>query len=287
MKKILLIFPLVFLFSLFFVHATISCNLTVPTVVNSGTALNVSYNISGAQSDVNVSVFIEARSASTRNSSYSFVANVTNTSNLRHTNFTFTTSLTTLIIEDSNDYDFRATCYLNQSGVSTIGGTADTVTTSSTLSDRTIDRTTPTVPASITYTNPVQRANTITSTINLNNTNRCWIRFGSSNVERRTMAISGSGDLRTCTFTVGRNSPPNSDYASYLSADDRSNETLSTSRNIVIRGTTSDGGGLLGDTIVTQTDGFEKQSPFSKVDNKSIAVILVLILLFLYFKNKK
>ncbi len=274
MKKLMFLIPFIFLLSIFFVNA--DCNLT-STSIGNRTALNVSINTSGGDNILSATASFWATSASTRNSS-ELIGNVSNTSNRLHVNYTFPDSM---ILEDSNDYTVWATCYLNSSQA-TIDNVK--VENSTILTSVLFDRTKPAVPTGITYTNPVKDGNTIKATINLELANRCWIRFGGQNTERKAMTLSGS----TCTFTAGVNNPPNSDYQAYISADDRTNETLSSVQNVIIRAVQSDGGGLFGDTLVSQTDSFGKgKQPFSKFDNKSIAVILILILLFLYFKNKK
>ena len=236
MKKLFLILPL-FLLSLFFVNAAgIDCNLSVPSTLGNLSVFNVTYNASITTH--NVSAFVEGRSATTRNSSFSFIANNTNTSNRFHVNVTLQNEV---IAEDSDDWEFRATCYLNASGSET------SVTTSSTISNRLLDRHKPAPPTAITFTNPLEVDNTITATINRNLANRCFIRFGSPSTPRNAMTLSGS----TCTFTVGRDNPINSDYQTFIEADDRTNSTLSNVQSVTIRAVSSDGGGLFGGGTIT------------------------------------
>ncbi len=280
MKKLMFLIPLMFLLGIFLVNAAgVDCNLSFPLTngkLGNFSSFNVTYNASGSAG--NVTAWVEGRSATTRNSSFSFVANATNTSNRFHVNITLANSI---ILEDSNDWEFRATCYLNASQTSTVQYTA--VTTSATNTGILLDRTTPNTPTGITYTNPVQSGNTITATIARANTNRCFILFGSPTAPRKAMTLSGS----TCTFTAGRDNPPNSDYQTYIMADDRTNQSISDVQSVTVRAVTSDSGGLFGDAAIFSGGATGGAKPFSKVNNNQIALILVLALAFLYFKNKK
>jgi len=277
-----------FLLSLFYVNASIDCNLTVPTSIGNLSVLNATFNTSADGSTGNVSVFFEGRSASVRNSSFSFVANITNTSNLRHVNLTLPNSA---ILEDSDDWEFRATCYANASS-STIT-IAENVATSSTITGRLLDRTDPSSPTSITFTNPVKVDDTITATITRDTANRCYIRFGSSNAPRKAMTLSGS----TCTYTVSRENPPNGAYAVFIEADDRTNSTPTNQQNVEILSATSDGGGILSGAQIQlpQSTGIQgafgaSTNPFlAKANNmlssNPIVVILVLGLLIYIIKE--
>ena len=292
MNKKLLLIPLFFIFSLFFVNAGIDCNLSIPNTnrIGNNTILNITFNVSADGSTGNMTVDVQAQSASTRNSTYANIdLNGTgNTSQLRHFNITFRNAI---VLEDSNDYSFRAFCYMNNTqafGTNEYGGV------SSAVADVLVDRHRPAPVAAITFTNPVKTDNTITATLNRELANRCWIRFGGPLVPRRAMTLSGS----TCTFTVGRDNPPNSDYPAFIESDDRTNVTLSTQQSITILGSTSDGGGILsGATIeIPQSKGGQsilkgqQSNPFApKKQDKDNWVIWAVgaFLVFLYFKGKK
>lgn len=285
MKKIMLIFPFLFILTLFYVSANIDCNLTVPSRISNATVgINVTYNTS--VTTTNVTVALEAKSASTRNSSYSLIANITNSSatSLRVWNLTFLGA--GLVLEDANNYVFRATCYHN--GTSSNPDTA----VSSEISGVVIDRHRPVTPTGVTYTSPVGDAGTITATINRALANTCYIKFGGGSLV--TMVLSGS----TCTYTASAtsNNPPDGDYQFIVRASDGLNDSLvdTSSQSVTIDAVQSDGGGLLGGTIVASSDGAGqssiglKSNPFSskKYDDKVIAIILIVVV-FLYFKNKK
>ena|SRR3990167_6321145 len=279
MKKTILISLLVFLLSLFFVYADeLTCTLLAPTTGSSVGNLSV-FNLSfaGGTNNATVTGYFNASSASTRNSSAGTLlwslANLTAIHTLNGSiNITINKSM---IFEDSDDVVVEA-------AVETSVGRVDC---GSTATGVLVDRTMPAPPTGITYTNPLVVDNTITATINRELANQCFIRFGSSNAPRKAMALSSS----TCTFTVARDNPPNSDYQTFISASDRTNETLSTVQNVVIRAVTSDGGGVLGGTLVKTPSGVSAQSVFPTLDakNKQVLAIVLLLLAFLYFKNKK
>lgn len=280
MKKIFL--SLILVFALLYVSAVnADCNLTVSSPVGNFSEMNASYNGTGV---FNVTVFFEARSTVTQNSSFSSISNITNSSRPRVSNLTLPNSV---ILQDADNYEFRATCYWNGSSAQA----ANAVQVSSTVSNVLLDRTKPSAATAITYTNPVQDADTITATIDRANANRCYIKFGGNSLT--PMTLSGS----TCTYTAQRGvqTPPDSDYKFLIKADDRTNNTDTADTNYVtIDHDQSDGGGLFGGTIVTSEGngqssiGISNNNPFSskKADNKVIAIIL-LVVVFLYFKNKK
>ena len=233
MKKTIIL-PIIFLFGLlFFVNAGIDCNFTSPTYITNGTVLNVSYNTTGMTSIINITVAFEAKSASTRNSSYSLIGNVTNTSNQRHVNFTMPSS--TAVLEDSNDYVVRASCILNASGATSHNGV------SSESSAVILDRTNPAPPTGITFTNPVTDTKTITATINLELANACIIKFGGNR-------ISMTRSSTTCTYTAqrGKSSPADGDYQFSVIASDGTNETASGEQSVTIDADQNGDGGWLG-----------------------------------------
>lgn len=291
MKKLILLLPLVFLLGIIFVSAIDDCNLTAPNstnnVIRSGFMFNVTHNQTGDGTENNITVVIQAKSASTLNTSYSVVINETNATNLRHLNVSLQGKF---VLGDSNDYVFRALCFWN--------GTGEGSKTSAEVSGVTLDRSKPQVATSITFTNPVKDTQTITATIDRNTTNKCFIKFGGHTVERRAMTLSGT----TCTYTVGKNNPPNSDYDTYINTDDNTNTTDSGIQYVSIKAVSSDGGGLFGgSTFVTEGGDSSGQSVFGggtssnpflpnqgfKLDDKTGALLIIGLLVFLYIKNKK
>ena len=106
------------------------------------------------------------------------------------------------------------------------------------------------------------------------------------------MTLSGS----TCTFTVGKNDPPNSAYQTYFEASDRSNTTLSAIQYVEINAVKSDGGGILsGDIIIYDENGNPIQSsigssgnPFApKKDNTWLLIGIAVGAYFLLSGKKK
>lgn len=120
------------------VNATIDCNLTTPsssvTTVGSLTNITASYNASDGSWD-KIFVAFEAKSTETVNSSYSLIANVSNISNLKFTNFTIKDNV---ILLEGCSYTWRATCTGTTGGAAN-GGSSNT-TTSSEVTSVCVDR---------------------------------------------------------------------------------------------------------------------------------------------------
>lgn len=139
----LLILPSVALFVLLLgvlsINAAVDCNLTVPTIVNKQTQLNVSYNISANVVIDNVTVAFQALSALTPNTSFVTIANVTNNSAGLYTNISFSDRI---LLPDATTYSFRAICQLNASGDTQ--GAAFHEATSATVT-ATLDRSIPSI----------------------------------------------------------------------------------------------------------------------------------------------
>lgn len=280
MKKIIILLILAFVLSLNGVFGAFNCGFQNPAsgaYISNFTAINISFSsddTNGQNESFNATVRLTSTSLTRNNSLTSNLVypNVTN----RTATFINMTFNNTVVIGDGSDYTLDCQCYAGN----------QTANCNSTRTNMIVDRTKPAAPTGITYTNPVKDGNTITATMNIELANKCWIRFGGQNVERRATTLSGTGATRTCTFTVGRNNPPNSDYQMHLSADDGTNETFSNTNNVIIRAVASDGGGLLGDTIIQDGALTKAGGVFGKVDNKAIAIILIAVLGLLYLKNK-
>ena len=141
-RRTISLFTLVFLIIIALalnVSAAIQCNATVTV----GAHLNITYNSSDG-TWTTVYAKINVSSSSTANSTASFVANVSNTSNPRHINLTLGSDL---VIEDSNVYSVTGICYGTRSGISEDSGENQSAITSAT--GVTIDRTAPTAPTSV------------------------------------------------------------------------------------------------------------------------------------------
>ena len=216
-KNKLLVIPFVALFAMLLgvlgASAAIDCNLTVPAsngVIQSNTQLNVTYNVSPGMTN-NVSVAFEAKAVNTVitssylnvNSSYVVIANVTNISNLRHTNLTFSDKYAFA----DGTYTFRATCILNASTSS--GGQHTGISSEVTA---VIDRTTPTcvfdsaLKSSYTYA-PNQKwlvtcANAVSATL----------QFGSNSL------LTMSKVVDACSFTGDKGKVPQSAYSTLIAS---------------------------------------------------------------------
>lgn len=279
MKKqvsILVLFIMIMVAASMYTYAAIDCNLTVPTVVGNLSQINVSVNTTGT---VTTSAAFFAYSSLTRNSSTAtMLANVTNSSRTLAVNLTFGNNI---ILEDSNDYSVYAICYNNGTGTN---GALES-TTSATTTGITFDRTKPTPPTAITFTNPVKSGDTITATIDRANANRCYIQFGGTNTPLLAMTLSGS----TCTYTVSSNNPPNSAYNTFFVANDRTNSTTSSLNYVTVQSTTS-GGGTLSGTLTGDQAQIQQVQDASTSPSKNKATMLLIVLgigLFLLFGNKK
>lgn len=282
MKKSFLILAMLIISLSFAVYAMDTPVINKPATggsLGNNSPINITFGTGG---DVDYCV-VYAKSANTRNTTFSKVVNITNStatdSNSGHLNASYSDSFR---LDEGNNFHFGAVCYNN----------SDLNTSTSNSTGVLIDLFKTTAPTGITFSNPIADGGTITATINLDNAHRCFVRFGGTSVPRKTMTLSGS----TCTFTVGKNNPPNSDYQTFIEADDETNSTLSTQQNVIIRAVASDGGGLFsGATLQVDNQangqsaiGGNAQNPFApKKDDKIILLVVVLAGAFLYFKNKK
>ena len=280
MKKILILLPLIFILSMFYAYG-LACGFNNPTpasssTIGNNTMLNASYSNAGT-TDPTISIEFSLQSSSlSRNTSLSMIANISNNTavfGLASINTSFPNSV---IMDDAGDYTLSCACY------NSTGSSGAKVACNSTRTSMTLDRTVPDLPSAITFTNPLVADDTITATINRGLANSCYVRFGGIGDINRVMTLSGS----TCTFTVGIDSPPNSDYNGFIVASDGLNSTLSSIQSITIRARKSDGGGLLGGAVIM--DGQAAQSPFiPKTNDKAMLGLAILILAFMYFRSKK
>ena len=298
MKKLIAIFPILMILSLFSAYAELNCGfeglsnngyLTVMSVIN------VSFSSgAGGTTDDTFSLIINASSVTTQNSSSLtlFIVNQSNSTAAsivasRNKINVSVPTFSNLILQEGNDYVLTAS----------VENSTDRVACNSTRTGITIDRVPTTAPTAITFSNPIDNAETITSTINRSNANRCFIRFGSPQAARTAMTLSGS----TCTYTASFNNPPNSDYQTYFEADDRTNSTLSALQFVTISSVKSDGGGLFGGTAVLtnnqggvqsalggNTNPFAPKSNFQDwINNNPLIVVLLIGAGLYYFSNKK
>lgn len=279
MKKIILILPLLLFVIPYVYSAELSCGFqNVPSVVSNRTIINISYANAPPETTTNLSIFVFTSSPSptTRNNSNSFVFNYTNNTATGSLTFSINGTFGNAIIEDAS-YTLNCICY-NGTGQNNCNST----------SSITLDRHKPLVGTGITYTNPVGDGNTITMSIDRQYMNKCFVRFGSETAERKSMTLSGS----TCTFTVGKNNPPNYDYQAFLEADDGLNSTLSSVQYITIRAVKSDGGGLFGGAtfeVPSSQTGSSIGAPSNPFNpqNKNIKIIIFLVIGFFILRGIK
>ena len=288
MKKILLIAVLLVLILVSSPHVyAMSCGFENPTTLTGGTignqtVLNASFADANGTA-IRIAFFLTS-AAQSRNTTASAAQNVSNLSGAalmapRSVNVSFPDAA---VFDEAPDYTLSCSCY----------NSTDTQACNATRTGITLDRKSPNQPTGITFTNPLKDGNTITATIDRDNANSCFVRFGSVNAPRKSMTLSGS----TCTFTARRNNPPNSDYPSFIESSDGTNGTLSAMLNIIIRATQSDGGGLFGGTVVMPEKkqgsqsivGGQNQNPFApKKKNDGWAIWIVAgFFAFLLFKGK-
>lgn len=217
MKKLIILMAIFSMFLIGIVNAAMDCNFTSPSIINVGTVLNVSVNVSTGYS---MYAMFYASSSSTANSTAKLIANVTNTSNLFHINWTMP-DYNNVVLEDAKDYSIYAKC-MNASG-------AETVSTSSTSTNIIIDRSTPSQPSTSHTSESTfddDTSKTITYTVGGANTTGCKIAFLSQDVApsfsgTNTFTMTHSGN--SCTYDVVKSSPPDGVYFMYVYATDGNN----------------------------------------------------------------
>lgn len=209
-------------------YAVIDCNLTVPSVITTGSEINASFNVSADGTTGNASVAFSMRATDTANSSFVIVQNLTNTSRLRAVNWTVP-SLGFFSFEDSSSVQVSAICTLNQSGVM-LGYMNDSQFSSSAV---TLDRTIPQVPTSLQPANNIIQANQTLSavgTVNGANTTSCTLRFVSLNPGQSVYSMTHSGN--TCSQEISN--VPEGTYQFFIRASDETNTTDSATSTISI-----------------------------------------------------
>jgi len=211
MKKLI-----VLLLFLALVYQASAFTVVLNTPATSETSVSgENYLLNATISDSDVSVLncsFYAMSASTANSTYGLLnATVTNsTSNQTE----FTTTFNTSLLEDSNDYSFKVTCYNSTDSGTDINTGVE------------IDNTAPTAPSSPTPADESRDTDGSVSfsvTVTGSQTTGCTLHFSGTNPGSSTYAMTHSGN--TCTksaFTL-----PEGTYYWYVSATDGTNTTNS------------------------------------------------------------
>lgn len=256
MRKLIILMAI---FSLFLVwgvsaHANLDCNITVPTTITEGSVINVTYNISNADATaISVTAAIWAKSTSTANSTYVLLVTVANTTGQLYVNWTVP-DLDKIILEDSNDYTFNATC---------TNGTLQTA--AGEVISKTVDRTKPDAAtttsaddtkfdsdSSTTY------ASSVSYTINgsevaKENTTGVRIAFLDVGAKPRftgtnTFAMSCTA-TDTCSYTFSDATIPNGMYDVYVQTYDGTNSTISARKRFEVS-TFPLGGATEGDVAI-------------------------------------
>jgi len=271
------------------VQARIDCNLTVPTsngVISKLTELNATFNTTLDGTTGNVSVAFEARVVSSiisgggydiANTSYVLIANVSNTSNRRHTNLTFGDQY----IFGDGSYTLRATCYFN---ASSSGGPADATTTSSEVT-ATIDRSAPTCAFNSALLSSNQYAPSQRWAVTCQNASSATLKFGSNSPFTMVKSVD------SCTFTGDKNKVPEGSYTTLVaSVTDGYNTTLCQLTSIRI-----DSGVALKEiaAIVTSQSVARKavesqqQSAGNGSSNSLVVIVIIGLAAYWYIRRKK
>lgn len=235
--------------------ATIDVNLTVGSTITTGGYFNISYNASDTMN--NVSVLLEGRSTSTINSSFSVIANFTNSTQLRRANYTLSDAN---ILVDATDWTFRATVFENGS-CSNCGSAS--VATSASVTGVTLSRSRPAIRDITAFgTQTSNAAYTIT--------------FGLTNATRYTFSHTGDAD-KTVTVTGNLiNSSfshvivPRSGSSYTIAATDLENTTT------VVTSYTLNGDVLTGITLQGTPQQFITSTTKKPSKNKTLILVLTM-----------
>ena len=222
-KRLILLMALLSLFMLFSVSA-FTATINVPAqggTISNNTKLNVSVSAFGT--DPSISCAITASSPTTANSSSSFIGNFSNaTAQTESVNASFTTPI--IILEDSNDYTFAATCYnsTGQASATSITGVS-------------VDRTVPTIATTAHVAGlEFEDKGVITYAITGDVTSSCRIAFDRTSFSgSNTFAMVHSAN--TCTYTVSKATIADGIYKTYVRASDGTNTTISAGRDFKIK----------------------------------------------------
>jgi len=203
-------------------NANIDCNLTVPSTIGTGSEINVLTNISGTSWDITTAFYM--RSASTANSSFILLGNVTNTSRLVSVNITMP-PIQIFTLEPATDYQVYATCYGNATDGS-LNIQNSTISTGITLDRGDI----PTTPTSVSPSGTQgNRTLDITSTVNGANTTGCTLNFGFKNPGSSSYAMTHSGN--SCTQSIA--GVAEGTYVYTITATDGTNNSAATAESSI------------------------------------------------------
>lgn len=178
--------------------ASFSCNTSIRSTLNRLTELNATYNTtsSGTANFDTITVLFEALSVSAGiNTSFSVIANISNTSNRNHVNLTLGDDIK---LPDAGDYTFRVTCF-NGTGT---GSGSEGGTTSSSTTGVTIDRTRPVV-RDVTNLGTALKTSTSSITFGVSNATRWSLRKNSVEVASGTVVSNFVNTSVTQSFITG------------------------------------------------------------------------------------
>jgi len=279
MKKLIILMAVLGLFIVGLVSA-FTATINTPSTggtITAASKLNVSVGEWGDNASIRCALM--ASSPSTANSSTSLIFNTTNATTVTDSvNVTFSANI---VLEDSNDYTFTATCYNGTDSTAT--DSADAASVTSVI----VSRTTPTAPTTTHTTDTVfddVTTKTLTYTVVDATTTGCRIAFlddgaGPRFTGTNTFAMTYSGT--SCTYVVTKAAIPDMTYNVYVQASDGVDTAVSAKG--VFRIETMAGGGT--DDDVNWSVGLEYMS-------KSTKQLLLFILIlgggyFLFFNKKK
>lgn len=260
----------------------ITCAIVSPSsssTIGATTVFNVS--LAGGTGNASVTVDWNASSSVSRNTStlslFMSQANLTGAALMANGSINRTLP-SDPAIDDTNGYTITAS----------VKGTGGQTQCTGTLTSMTFDLSDPSAPTGITFSNPVEDAETITATINRANANRCWVKFGGN--PKQAMTLSGS----TCTYIVRADAPANSDYQVVFSADDRvDSEAAAATQFMTVRAKKSDGGGIYSgaQVVVNEPTGVQavlgqNSNPFAPKDNTMTWVIVAVVVYLVFFRKK-
>lgn len=258
---------------------------TLRTPASSATITGAStLNVTIANPDGNYSCKFYAKSASTANSSWGLVKLETNASS-EYSAISLNTTFSSLVLQDSNDYIFNATCFND----TTIWPTVATAT------GITIDNTDPSAATARTpATNSLVTSagtQTFSGTVIDSNTTGCTLKLGinGGNLQTYTMTYSTS----TCSYdyTGFSDSSINENYQWYIISSDGTDTATSDSNVIQVQITPTAGGVANQAQLNAVTQQQQKALSIGDTlgENQTTVFIIALILIIIaiiYFTRK-
>lgn len=262
-KKIYAI-SLFLVIALILLIATVSALTLTPASSSTLTGVIV-LNVTGGGNEGNITnCSFYAKSASTANSSWVFLANHLNWSaDGTGVNSYINGTFNSVGLEDSTDYIFNASCTNASSAQSTV-----------VTSLITVDNTVPDAPTGLTPTSSASNSVTFGSTVNGRETTSCTLIFTGINPGNPTYSLTHTGD--TCTSTALIVSDQT--YNWYITATDGTQTTSSATQTILVDTQNPSGRAT---AIVESTGVAPELSVTKNVFQKEIIGIKVWVLLLI------